>query len=176
MPERPLAELAAIAPRFAAVRGSHQHAPPCAGCGADFIKQHQRTSLRLKEHRVPTGIILVLALGAGGHFYGRGPAAVDPPRNTDTYVIVLLTRASKPGGDEASFVFRECRGVALRRGPVFQRVNVAGGQQAALPRMCLGRQFGRGTHTGSSEEDEERFHFNYFISIVFGASWSTRAA
>ena len=83
-------------------------------------------------------------LGAGGHFQERDPLTSNQSRHVNTYIVMLLARAGKPGGDEASFGFRECRGVVLRRGPVFQRVNVVGGQQAALPRLRLGRKFGCG--------------------------------
>ena len=128
MPQRPLTELAAVAPCLAAVLGGQQHSPPRAGCGADFIKKHQRACLRLKEHGVPAGIILVLTLGAGGHLHRGGPAGIHQTRQTDADVIMLLACAGKPRGNKAGLGFDNRRGMTLRRGAILQRIDEGGGQ------------------------------------------------
>src|SRR5262249_43583702 len=105
-------QTARITPRAPAVFAGAQHSPPCAPAGADFVKEQQRTGLRLEKHRVPTRMACAVSLHTVGDFDGCRPVAALEARQPDADIGILLGRTAEPRGHQPAGGFDDGRSVA----------------------------------------------------------------
>src|SRR6185503_16634550 len=104
-----------LAPRLAAVFARLEHAPPLTGARADFVKEHQRTVVRLEEDRIPRRLTRTVRLHSIRRLGGREPLAIDAAADPDTDVGVALARSAEERGDEPARSLRDRRCMTRRK-------------------------------------------------------------
>src|SRR5690606_39554632 len=94
-------ELPRCRPGPPAICRSHHHSPPLLGAGAYFVKQHQITVPRLKQHRIPAGVLKRIILNTRGHLLRPRPRSAAQTGNMNTDIRKSLVRTTKKRNNEA---------------------------------------------------------------------------
>ena len=128
-PRKPSGRRLGLRPGLAVVSRRDQHAPPVRGGRPGLVEQPERSTLGLKEDRVPARETFPPFVPPR-HLDRRRPPFAFVPRQPDADVGKPFIRPAEPGGDQSGLGFDDRRGMRGRERRILE--DEIAGDQAGL--------------------------------------------